>query len=62
MLLRNGDGTLQSAVHYALESGSVPNFGLAVGDLNGDGYPDVGGRRNFFPANTNSVAVLLGKR
>jgi len=60
VLLGNGDGTFQAAVHYAMEPGGVPNFGLAVGDLNSDGHPDVAVVENFFPANTNSVAVFLG--
>jgi len=60
VLLGNGDGTFQAAVHYAMEPGGVPNFGLAVGDLNGDGHPDVAVVEDFFPANTNSIAVFLG--
>jgi uncharacterized protein (TIGR03437 family) len=60
VLLGNGDGTFQAAVHYPMEPSGVPGFGLAVGDLNGDGYADVAVVEAFFPANTNSVAVFLG--
>jgi hypothetical protein len=37
--LGNGDGTFQSAVSYA--SGGYLTIGVAVGDVNGDGRPDV---------------------
>lgn len=39
VLLGNGDGTFQSAVGY--NSGGLATGGLAVGDVNGDGYPDI---------------------
>ena len=60
VLLGNGDGTFQAAVHYAMEPGAVPAYGLAVTDLNGDGHPDVAVVEDFFPSNTNAVAVFLG--
>jgi hypothetical protein len=39
VMLNNGDGTLQPAVNYnaAIQCGS----GFAMGDVNGDGYPDL---------------------
>ncbi|PYJ97764.1 MAG: VCBS repeat-containing protein [Verrucomicrobia bacterium] len=68
VLLGNGDGTFQRAVSYA--AGWYP-FCVAVGDLNGDGKPDLavanqGGVSAYnggWPtAYTNgSVSVLLGK-
>src|SRR5215471_1010590 len=38
VLLGNGDGTFQAAVTYAVSPGVS---GVAVGDLNGDGWPDI---------------------
>src|SRR5690348_8875214 len=39
VLLGNGDGTLRPAVTYS--SGGIYATGLAVGDLNADGKPDI---------------------
>jgi len=39
VLLGNGDGTFQAAVEYV--SGGYQTLGVAVGDVNGDGRPDV---------------------
>jgi uncharacterized protein (DUF2141 family) len=39
LLLGNGDGTFQTAVEYA--SGGYQTLGVAVGDVNSDGRPDV---------------------
>ena len=57
VFLGNGDGTFQAAMNTAI-SGAF--FGIAVGDLNGDGIPDVvvGDSTGFPPRN---VIVLLGK-
>jgi hypothetical protein len=59
VLLANGDGTFQPAVHYAAGSGP---FSMAVGDFNGDGFPDLAvadeGSPPFFGDST--VSVLLG--
>src|SRR5580692_1987189 len=50
ILLGNGDGTFQPHVDYPVGSPT----GVAVGDFNGDGKPDLA------VANGDSVAILLG--
>ena len=54
VLLGNGDGTFQPALTYP--AGGTYTFGLATGDLNGDGKPDL------VVTNTgpHTVAALLG--
>jgi hypothetical protein len=37
----NGDGTFQAGVNYATVNPNGPNQGVAVGDVNGDGHPDL---------------------
>lgn len=57
VVLGNGDGTFQTATDYATGSGSAPNpQNAAIGDLNGDGIPDVAIANN----GSNSVGVLIG--
>src|SRR5205814_1921270 len=53
VLLGNGDGTFGTAVSWPVGAGPTA---LAIGDVNGDGSPDI------FVANTdgNSISVLLG--
>src|SRR5438552_5925136 len=61
VLLGNGDGTFQAAVNYT--SGGLSPSSVVVGDVNGDGKPDllVG---NIYMGNGNysrgSVGLLLG--
>jgi hypothetical protein len=52
VLLGNGDGTFQTATTF--NSGSAPNPAVAIGDLNGDGRPDV------LATSGNNVEVLVG--
>src|SRR5271156_4816181 len=54
VLLGNGDGTFQSQVTYNV---GLFAFGVAVGDFNGDGIPDL------VTANLegNNISVLLGR-
>jgi hypothetical protein len=53
VLLGNGDGTFQAAVNYA--TGTMP-YGVVVGDLNGDGIPDIATSDN----DAGTVSLLLG--
>lgn len=39
--LGNGDGTFQAAQAYTIETGHAGGGALAVGDVNGDGAPDI---------------------
>jgi hypothetical protein len=61
VLLGNGDGTFQTAVSYG--SGGAYAFSVAVGDMNGDGKPDLV-VANECTSNSNctngAVSVLLG--
>ena len=56
VLLGNGDGTFQSQQTYALAGGYWPDHSVAIGDLNGDGIPDVVATQSTGYA----VSVLLG--
>jgi uncharacterized membrane protein len=61
VLLGQGDGTFRSVVKY--DSGGYGAFSVAVGDVNGDGKPDLVVANvcaNSNCTNGGSVAVLLG--
>jgi hypothetical protein len=61
VFLGSGDGTFQAPVTY--DSGGVAPSSLAVGDVNGDGAPDllVGRQCNGTNCSTGIIGVLLGK-
>jgi hypothetical protein len=56
VLLGNGDGTFGAPITTSTGTGSAPE-GLAVGDVNGDGIPDI----VTADAGSNGITVLLGK-
>ncbi len=61
VLLGNGDGTFQPGVTYS--SGALYGRGVAVGDVNVDGYPDVVVASQFGPTDETralAIGVLLG--
>ena len=55
VLLGNGDGTFQTAVPYVVASGGSNAYGVAVGDFNADGLPDIA------IASTGNVSVFLNQ-
>jgi hypothetical protein len=58
VLLGNGNGTFQAAVHYYIPTGGRMGDAsdIAIGDVNGDGLPDL--LTTHF--NTSTLGVLLG--
>ena len=64
VLLGNGDGTLKPAVRYTpLSNNATRIAGFAVGDFNGDGYPDVtfGGCTSGGPLSSGRLVVWLNQ-
>jgi hypothetical protein len=61
VLLGNGDGTFQQPVYYDLidSSVTVSSVTVAVGDMNGDGIPDLVAAPTVVPNNTNFSAVYI---
>jgi hypothetical protein len=53
VFLGNGDGTFQAPLSFAVDNGPR---GLAVGDFNGDGFPDLA-TANFGPSRDVSVLI-----
>jgi hypothetical protein len=61
VLFGQGDRTLSGEVDYALPSGGTPQGGLAVGDFNGDGLPDIALAVTCSSACTTGIYVLYGQ-
>jgi hypothetical protein len=64
VLLGNGDGTLEPAVRYTpLSSNQTRVGGFALGDFNGDGYPDVafGTCTSGLPPSSGQLVVWLNQ-
>ena len=61
VLLGNGDGTFQAPVTYS--SGGYQSYSVAIGDVNGDGKPDLVAANLCQSAGNcgnGGVGVLLG--
>jgi hypothetical protein len=57
VLLGNGDGTFQQPVYYQL--GLASSTTVAIGDMNGDGIPDLVSAPTLIANNTNYSAVYI---
>jgi hypothetical protein len=59
VLLGNGDGTFATEVDYPI-LGTEDLYGIAVADVNGDGFPDIATSANSNSPANSGIAVLFG--
>jgi len=61
VLLGNGDGTFEEPVEYDVGNSLAPGFPatVAVGDMNGDGHPDLVSVPHIIANNSNYSAVYI---
>src|SRR5580658_3031729 len=61
VLIGNGNGTFQAMTTYVAVDGEQGPQAVAVGDLNGDGIPDIAAANSAYAFNANgSISIFYG--